>query len=204
MTLAMQLQNHVEGVLAQPRARRNLRERIDAFAAEQGMTLAPGDADGLSQLSEDYVRAVVDLLIACDVASTRAGAAEFAAPILRYAAGYFLQEQDLIPEEKGLYGLLDDAYLACRFVARISETFQAANGVPLLDVSLDQKSPIIRLLIGEPIASALDTDVEQKLALVIQQIQFSRMSPWPVQVREWAQRENAVNVEAQISSIVTG
>lgn len=204
MALALQLQNHVESVLAQPGARDALRARIGAFAAERGMALGPDDTDGLAQLSEDYVRAVVDLLIACDVASTRAGALPFAGPILQYAAAYFLEEQDLIPETKGLYGLLDDAYLACRFVAGISAAFQAVHGVALLDVSLDRKSPIIRVLLGEPVAGLLDADVEAKTAAVVQRIQFAAMAPWPVQVAEWAQRENAVNVEAQISSIVTG
>lgn len=153
------------------------------------------------------MRATVDLLLACDAAATAVGAGQFAAPILQTAAGYFLQPQDYIPDQQGPYGLLDDAYLACRFVAGVSQAYAAATGTPLLDMSLDARSSTVRAVIGEPLASQLDRDVQQTLHAAAAQVRLAQMQPWPVQRTgwsDWAHAENAVNAEAEIASITSG
>lgn len=205
--LVAQLKSHVETILAQPESDRQLHARIEDFAAAGGTTLGPKDKDGLSAFCHGYIRAVVDLLLACDIAATRAGAIEFAGPLLQTAAGYFLQQRDYIPDESGTWGLLDDAYLACRFVARISEVFAAERGTPLLDTSLDQHSTTVRVLIGEPLASRLDSDVEQTIRQVAAQLQFAQMQQWQLQRggwNDWAQQQNVINTEAEIMRIASG
>lgn len=205
--LGTQLMTHVEGILAKPQAKRHVHERIEEFAVEGGTKLGPNDKDELTAFCEGYVRAVVDLLRNCDVAATQAGALQFAGPILQTAAGYFLQHRDYIPDDKGVYGLLDDAYLACRFVTRISQLFEAERGVPLLDTSLDEHSPTIRVLIGEPLATQLDYDVEHTIAQGVAQLQFAQMHPWHVQRgswNDWVHRENVTNTEAEIMRIASG
>ena len=205
--LAAQLESHVETVLAQPHANQQLHERIEAFAAAGGTTLGPDDKDGLAALCEGYIRAVVDLLLACDVAATNAGAIQFAGPLLQTAAGYFLEDRDYIPDANGTWGLLDDAYLACRFVARISELFAAARGIPLLDTSLDERSPVIRVLLGKPLASRLDADIEQTIAEVTGRLQLAQMQQWQLPGggwNEWANQQNVINTEAEIMRIASG
>jgi hypothetical protein len=150
---------------------------------------------------------VVDLLLACDSAAVRAGAIQFAGPLLQTAAGYFLQDRDYIPDDEGTWGLLDDAYLACRFVARISEIFAAAHGIPLLDTSLDQRSPTIRVLIGEPLATRLDSDIEATIAQVAAQLQLAQMKQWQPQQggwNEWGRQQNVINAEAEIMRLASG
>lgn len=205
--LAAQLKLYVESVLARPDADRHIHERIDEFAAGSGTTLGQNDKKGLTELCEGYIRAVADLLLACEVAATQAGAIQFAGPILQTSAGYFLQPRDYIPDKEGIYGLLDDAYLACRFVARISQIFAAERGMPLLDTSLDQHSPVIRVLIGEPLSTRLDSDVEQTIAQVVAQLQFAQMQQWqlpPAGWNDWAHRQNVINTEAEIMRIASG
>lgn len=207
MTLETELRAHVEQVLSGPGAEQALHDRIEAFAAEGGTRLGPNDKDGLTEFCTGYVRAVVDLLVACDGAAARAGALPFAGPVLQTAAGYFLHPVDFIPDDSGVFGLLDDAYLACRFVARISGMVAAARGVPLLDTSLDQRSPVVRLLIGEPLAMRLDAEVERTLAQVAAQLQMAQATPWQVSPsawNRWVQGQNAVNAEAEILAIAGG
>jgi uncharacterized membrane protein YkvA (DUF1232 family) len=205
--LAAQLQSHVETILAQPQADRRLHARIEEFAAAGGTTLGPHDKDGLTAFCRGYIRAVADLLLACDRAATQAGAIQFAGPLLQSAAGYFLQQRDYIPDESGTFGLLDDAYLACRLVARTSEVVAAARGMPLLDTALDQHSPTVRVLIGEPLASRVDGDIEQTMAQVAAQLQFAQMQQLQLQRgawNDWAQQQNVINTEAEIMSIASG
>jgi len=205
--LAAQLKSHVETVLAQPQADKQLHQRIEEFAAAGGTRLGPNDKEGLGAFCRGYIRAVVDLLLACDVAATQAGALQFAGPLLQTAAGYFLQERDYIPDSEGSWGLLDDAYLACRFVARISQIVAAARGIPLLDTALDQRSPTIRVLLGEPLASRLDSDVEETIAQVTTQLQLAQMQQWQLQQggwNAWAVQQNVINTEAEIMRIASG
>lgn len=189
MSIAMQLELHVDAILSKTGADKKLAKRIDRFARERGLSLSPDDKPELIRLCREYVRTVVSLLVACDGAATRAGALAFAGPILQTAAGYFLQPFDYIPDRKGTYGLLDDAYLACRFVTRVSKLFEAERGVPLVDTSLDQHSPTVRALIGEPLASRLDADVEATLQQVLVQLRFAQMNPFPLDL---AQRRDGV------------
>lgn len=197
---------HIDAVLAAPDARRALDARLEAFAEENDITLGPTDREGMAELAEGYVRAVADLLLACDAAATAAGVQAFTAPVVLTAAEYFLRPQDWIPDPNGLYGLLDDAYLACRFVARMSQLVAAERGVPLVDTTLDAHSATIRVLIGEPLAARLDAEVEATLGAVLGQLQLSRMQPLsaPGAWSQWAHRENVINTEAQILAIASG
>jgi len=196
--------NHIDTILAKSNAKNALEARIDQFAEERSFILGPNDKAGMTQLSEDYVRAVANLLIECDVAATTAGIQRFTSPIIQTAASYFLSPKDYIPDNKGLYGLLDDAYLACRFITRISEIVAAERGFALIDTSLDEHSPTIRVLIGEPVATQLDQDIENVIQTVLSQIQMEQLQALQFQNNwnNWAHRENVINTEAQIMSIV--
>jgi hypothetical protein len=102
--------------------------------------------------------------------------------------------------------LLDDAYLACRFIVRISEIIAAERGFPLIDTSIDQHSPTIRVLIGEPLGAQLNNEVEGVIQSVLSQLQMEHIQA--LQFRnnwnQWAHQENVINTEAQIMSIASG
>ena len=202
------LASHVEQTLDAPDARAALDARLEAFAAEGGAALGPGDKRGMADLAEAYVRSTVDLLVACDQAAGAAGIAAFAAPVLQTAINYFLSPADHIPDNNGLYGLMDDAYLACRFCARMSEMVRQQRGFALFDTSLDAHSPVIRVLIGEPLASRLDRDIETTLAAVLAQVQMAQLQPIQANPRagwnDWMRRENEIAVETEIMAIAGG
>lgn len=197
---------HIEMILSSSTANDALEDRLEQFAEDNSITLGPNDKSAMTELAEGYVRAVVNLLIECDIAATGAGIQRFTVSIIQTAAGYFLNPKDYIPDEEGLYGLLDDAYLACRFVARISEIVAAERGFPLLDTSLDLHSQSIRVLIGEPLASQLDNDIEGVIQTLLSKIQMEQIQA--LQLRnnwnQWAHQENVINTEAQIMSIASG
>ena len=125
------------------------------------------------------------------------------------AANFLHYTGVLLADQYGLLGLLDDAYLCCRFMAELNALYRAHNGVDLLDLSLDQAcSPTVRNLIGPPIDAQLDMAVQQGIQQVLQLVQLSQMQPIryqsPAHWNDWVDGENAVNVEAEISSITTG
>lgn len=197
---------HIDTLLSSSTANDALEARLEQFADDNSITLGPNDKAAMMELAEGYVRAVANLLIECDIAAVAAGIHRFTSPIIRTAAEYFLNPKDYIPDDKGLYGLLDDAYLACRFIARISEIVAAERGIPLIDTSLDQHSPTIRVLIGEPLGTQLNNEVEAVIQTVLSQIQMEQIQA--LQFRnnwnQWAHQENVINTEAQIMSIASG
>ena len=197
---------HIDTLLSTPTANDALEARLERFAQERSITLGLNDQAAMAELAEGYVRAVANLLIECDLAATAAGIQRFTLPIIQTAAQYFLSPKDYIPDHEGLYGLLDDAYLACRFVARISEIVADQRGFPLIDTSLDSHSSTIRVLIGEPLATQLDSVVQSTIQTVLAQLQMEQMHS--LQFRhnwnQWAHQQNVINTEAQIMSIASG
>lgn len=147
-------------------ARQRIRELSNAT------TIDPATEDRLIGLLCQYVERAPQLLEACYGAAQQAGVANEAAPILEAAARYFLEPQDFIPDQMGLYGLLDDAYQSNRFVARTSELYQQYTGRPLLALDLSGMNTRARSIIGEPLASQLDQVVDSTVQSIIQQIQL--------------------------------
>jgi len=197
---------HIDTILSSSSANDALKARLEQFADDHSVTLGPNDKAAMTELAEGYVRVVANLLIECDMASTAAGIQRFTSPIIQTAAEYFLSPKDYIPDDEGLYGLLDDAYLACRFIVSISEIVAAVRGFPLIDTSLDRHSNTIRVLIGEPLATQLDNDVEGVIQTVLSQIKMEHFQPLPIRNNwnQWVQRQNVINTEAQIISIASG
>ena len=200
---------HIDSILSGKNSLNKFRKRVEEFARDNSVSLGPNDKEGMAQLAESYVRSVADLLSECEKQSAAMGLQRFTLPILQRAVAYFLNPVDYIPDDKGLYGLLDDAYLACRFVTRISNLVQLQNGYPLLDTSLDERSPAIRVLLGEPLATQLDQEIESTLNAVIVQIQIEQiqniqLSDQYYSRSEWAHTQNVINTEAEILSIASG
>ena len=66
---------------------------------------------------------------------------------------------DVIPDAQGLFGLLDDAYATQHFVQSASDSYHRLTGLPLIQENLQQRNTIIRSIIGDAVASELDTMV---------------------------------------------
>ena len=197
---------HIDTLLSSSTANDALEARLEEFADDHSITLGPNDKAAMTELAEGYVRAVANLLIECDIAAAASGIQRFTSPIIQTAAGYFLNPKDYIPDNEGLYGLLDDACLACRFIVRISEIIAAERGFPLIETSIDQHSPTIRVLIGEPLGAQLNNEVEGVIQSVLSQLQMEHIQALHLRNNwnQWAHQENVINTEAQIMSIASG
>ncbi|MHC4946816.1 MAG: hypothetical protein ACYTG1_00945 [Planctomycetota bacterium] len=173
--ITQMMRQQIGNVLGSPHSRDVFLERLRQIAASQGQPLTDDAADRLAKLAEGCVTSSVDLLEACAVAGRQAGVAPFVEPILEAAARYFLEPQDFIPDHAGLYGLLDDAYLARRLMAEISELYRQHTGMPLLPVDLGADNLVIRSIIGEPLASTLDQTVAQTIQGAIVQHNLAQL-----------------------------
>jgi uncharacterized membrane protein YkvA (DUF1232 family) len=96
-------------------------------------------------------------------AAREAGIRNEVLPILQAAEQYFLQPLDAIPDNMGLIGLMDDAYLAHCLFQSVSDQHQQDTGQALLGADMTAANRVIRVLIGEPLATALDVSVTSVL-----------------------------------------
>ncbi len=140
---------------------------IRQYAELQGAHPSAADIAGVVSFVQEYVKCAPSLLESLDKAAQKADVSNEVSPILTAAVQYFLAPIDLIPDRMGLFGLMDDAYLAHSLVQAVSENYRQRTGTPLLPHSMDltKANQMIRALIGEPIASQLDAAVAATLGM---------------------------------------
>ncbi|MDJ0643598.1 MAG: YkvA family protein [Erythrobacter sp.] len=189
--IVQQLRQHVELILGKPDARDRLDHWIEVWIAEHGIEAADETHAELARICETYVTDTVELIAACDAVAPGAGVGPVAGQILVGAAQYFFEPNDLVPDSEGLLGLLDDAYLANRYIARLSELYQAETGMALLDTGLDNLSDAIRALLGPQIIAALDQMAEAGISQAVANVQMNQFQPLPLSEAERWQRVQA-------------
>jgi len=90
-------------------------------------------------------------------------------PVFDAVFSYWGEKYDFIPDNQGLIGLCDDAYLSLSLIQQISESKVPNTNVPLLNLDLHHPNNIMRSLIGEPVASQLDNAVSEVIQSTIMQ-----------------------------------
>lgn len=170
------LSTYVEDCLSKEGSKDHFMARLAEMASGPGHQPSDRDTECISVLAVDYLRAVVGMLRECDIAAEAQGARGFADPLLKIAVQYFFEEDDLIPDSMGLYGLIDDAYLAHKFIIGLSELVEAEKGFPLLPKTEEESIVVIRGVIGNEIAEKLDEKVEANIRSVTVHNQMARLS----------------------------
>ena len=144
----------------------------------QSTLLSDGQPPTTEVLAEavDLARRYVERVPAlAELAITRAEAMDeldSIDPLLDSAGQYFLAPSDLIPDNQGLLGLLDDAYLASKLFEVMSEAYRQVTGVPLIDADLAPANRMIVHFIGRDLAQNLDQSIEQAVAQRIEQLRL--------------------------------
>ena len=122
-----------------------------------------------------YVEAAPEIVASLMDAASDAGLSDDFAPVFLAAEDYFLRSQDYIPDHLGLAGVTDDAYVVQSLVQRLCDMHHARTGTRLLSVDLTPANELMRRMIGEPVATALDATVYEILILPDVQTARERM-----------------------------
>jgi uncharacterized membrane protein YkvA (DUF1232 family) len=135
--------------------------------------------EGAVTFVRQYVEHAPALLEALEASASKAGVMQQVTPILEAAENYFLQPMDFIPDQLGLAGLTDDAYVAHVLVQKMADQYQQQTGHRLLPPKMDlsQANAMMRTLIGEPLATQLDMVVMQ--TFMAPRLQGVISQPWP-------------------------
>ena len=117
---------------------------------------AEEELDQCRQFICDYVSGAVDVLESAWESVCENGLREAAEPIFKIALEYWHESADLIPDDWGVLGLADDAYLSNCLIQSISDIHRVDTGAPLLSLDLSEVNQYMRHVLGDSTAEKLD------------------------------------------------
>lgn len=182
----------IEAMIAEhcgaPDAAADIGELLGVAADRQGREVSDADLERGAKFVCRYIELVPYMM---KVAWTAAGSVGLEGPmgkILEAVQSYWLEGEDIIPDQLGVVGLLDDAYCSLVSLQMVSDHYQLQTGKYLFPDDLTGANQALRRIIGEPYASDLDrlvtsnmqstgmSDAIRALASPEKQLDFSQRS----------------------------
>ena len=105
---------------------------------------------------KDYVRNVPHFMQQASSAAKGTHAEAKLNRVLTAAIAYWAEENDIVPDDLGLIGVMDDAYCSLKILQEISDRFAADTGTPLMTEDLNGANQAIRRLLGAEVGQRLD------------------------------------------------
>jgi uncharacterized membrane protein YkvA (DUF1232 family) len=110
-----------------------------------------------------YIELVPYMIKVAHTAAHNVGLEDEMRRILDMAHSYWLEDDDVIPDELGVIGVLDDAYCSLTSLQTVSDHYRLLTGKHLFPDDLTGANAAMREVIGEPYATELDRIVERTL-----------------------------------------
>jgi len=159
-----QIQKIITDQFADPRSVADLRkllnevaERADAHPDE--VELAHG-----SSFIYNYIEQVPYMLTVAWTSARNVGLETEIKSILEMVKSYWIEDDDVIPDSLGIFGLLDDAYCSLSSMQTMSDLYRMQSGKHLFPDDLRAANNIMRKIIGEPYITELDELVSKAVA----------------------------------------
>lgn len=182
----------IEAMIAEhcgaPDAAADIGELLGVAADRQGREVSAEDLERGANFVCRYIELVPYMMKVAWTAAGSVGLEESMGKILDSVKSYWLEDEDIIPDQLGIVGLLDDAYCSLVSLQLVSDHYQMQTGKYLFPDDLTGANQALRKIIGEPYASDLDrmvtstmqstgmSDAIRALASPEKQLDFSQRS----------------------------
>jgi hypothetical protein len=140
----------------EPHCLAELHDLLAVVAERQGISAQETDLDNGARFVLGYVKQVPYMMKVAWTAACNVGLEGEMEQILDMAQSYWLEGDDVIPDDLGVIGLLDDAYCSLSSLQAVSDHFQLQAGKYLFPDNLSSANRAMRKIIGEPYATDLD------------------------------------------------
>lgn len=154
----------IDNAVADEARTARVRGVIREAAQKNGDSISPEEVGQGVEFVERYVRSVPAILREALARAEGTFAEDKMQRMVAAAAAYWDAEEDVIPDDQGLLGILDDAYCSLKLVSTLSERFERSTGNPLVGTDLSGPTAAVRNLLGDPIVQKLDDYVDEALA----------------------------------------
>ncbi len=152
--------SQIEAMIAlqcdEPHCRTELHDLLAAVAERQGKSAQVVDLDNGTRFVLGYIKQVPYMMMVAWTAASNVGLEDEMEQILEMVQTYWLEGDDIIPDDLGVIGLLDDAYCSLSSLQAVSDHYQLQTGKYLFPDNLSSANKAMRKIIGEPYASDLD------------------------------------------------
>jgi hypothetical protein len=133
-----------------------LRDVLAVVAERRGAEPGSEDLERGVQFVIAYIEQVPYMMKVAWTAACNVGLETEMRRILEMVDSYWREGDDIIPDELGVVGLLDDAYCSMTSLQAVSDHYRLQTGKFLFPDDLSEANRAMRQIIGEPYASELD------------------------------------------------
>ncbi len=157
----VQIQKIIADQFADPRSVLDLRKLLKKVAESAG---ANPDERALAQGSSfvcNYMEQVPYMLTVAWTSARNVGLETEVHSILEMVESYWIEDDDVIPDSLGIFGLLDDAYCSLSSMQTLSDLYRMQTGKYLFPDDLTSANRIMSKIIGEPYITQLDQIVNK-------------------------------------------
>jgi uncharacterized membrane protein YkvA (DUF1232 family) len=147
----------------------DIREIIETKISEESSTgrlrgqlkhvVGKHDAGRIIEFIEDYLRMAPDLMDKVFAMAKQHGVIDHFQAVFDTIFNYWFEEYDFIPDNAGLVGICDDAYLTLALMHMVANTRVKGGSVLLANVDLSQLNNDMKKILGPQISSQLDATV---------------------------------------------
>jgi len=146
----------IAGLRADSCTEPDLHDLLASVAEQQGVQPAAEDLDRGARFVLGYIEQVPYMMKVAWTAASNVGLEQPMQQVLEMVESYWAEGDDVIPDDLGVIGLLDDAYCSLTSLQAVSDHYQLQTGKHLFPDDLSQANQAMRRIIGEPYASELD------------------------------------------------
>jgi len=151
-----QIRQIITQQFADPHAANDLYELLSVVAEKSGASPEDAALARGANFIYRYIEQVPYMLTVALTSARNVGLeAEFSS-ILEMVYGYWIEDDDVIPDNLGIIGLLDDAYCSLAYLQALSDLYQLQSGKYLFPDNLTGANTIMGKIIGEPYITELD------------------------------------------------
>ena len=159
-----QIQKIITDQFADPHSVGDLRKLLTVVAERAQAHPDEVDLAHGSSFIYNYVEQVPYLLTVAWTSARNVGLETEIKSILEMVKSYWIEDDDVIPDNLGIFGLLDDAYCSLSSMQTLSDLYRMQSGKYLFPDNLTAANKIMRKIIGEPYISQLDEIVSTAVA----------------------------------------
>jgi uncharacterized membrane protein YkvA (DUF1232 family) len=134
----------------------DLHDLLAVVAEREGVMATPEDLALGARFVSAYIKQVPYMMKVAWTAALNVGLQLQMRRILDMVESYWVEGDDVIPDELGVIGLLDDAYCSLTSLQSVSDHYRLQTGKHLFPNDLGAANRAMRKIIGEPYASELD------------------------------------------------
>ena len=158
-----QIQNIISNQFSDPQSVLDLQKLLKVVAERQGAQPNAMDLVHGSSFIYNYLEQVPYLLTVAWTSARNVGLETEVTSILKMVESYWIEDDDVIPDSLGIFGLLDDAYCSLLSMQTLSDIYRAQSGKHLFPDDLTAANMVMRKIIGEPYIAELDALVDKAI-----------------------------------------